>query len=170
LFGRSLPPHGLEVFKRHDDLVVAIKPISPGATFLTDTVNRTSIVDAYAAEFIATLAMSRENPRHSLLPRKQSYKKAFDPDKALAIIRAALNKNDLNMHYGDSIVGALQLALAEAILCKYGGKMPSSVRDEYEAAHREAARIFDRLGMKRKMLRLNRLEARAGFRERCAMK
>jgi hypothetical protein len=152
-----------DMFKCHDELVMAIKPISPGATLLTETVKQTSTGDPYAAEFIATLALSRENPRHSLLPRKQNYKRAFDPDKALTLIRDALNNTDPNTHYGDSIVGALQLARAEAILCKGGHEMTMSMRDEYEVVRREAAQTFDRLGMKRKMLRLNHLELRAGI-------
>jgi hypothetical protein len=161
------PPEKLsEMFKRHDDLVVAIRSISPGATLLTDTVNATSTRDAYAAEFIATLAMSRRSPAHNLSATGSSYKAVFDPDKAQAIATRALATVDPNIHYGDTIVGALHLARAEALLCKSGRNIKGSLRDEYEVARSDAAWIFDRLGMRRKLLRLDRLELRAGIVDR----
>ncbi len=158
------PPDRLrEMFDRHDELAMAIRRIAPGATLLTEATADESGRDAYAAEFLSTLALPRENPTHNLRPRGADYKRAFAPDQALAIAARALSRADPENHYGDSIVGGLQLARAEALLCRAGRGLTESVRDEYEHARRQAATVFARLGMPRKMLHLDRLELRAGI-------
>jgi hypothetical protein len=95
-----------------------------------------------------------------------AYKRAFSPDKALAIATRALASVNTNNHFGDTIVGSLHLVRAEALLCMARESMRGSVRDEYEAARHEAKMIFDRLGMNRKLRRLDFLERRLGLSER----
>jgi hypothetical protein len=58
---------------------------------------------------------------------------------------------------------ALYLAQAEALLCKGGSALTPSLRDEYEAARARVAASFVRLGMPRKLQRLDQLELRAGI-------
>jgi hypothetical protein len=158
------PPDELrEMFKRHDDLVLSIRRIDPGATFLTEGVAGGAGRDPYAAEFLSTLALARENPAHNLRPRGTSYKRAFEPDSALWLVAGALANVDPGNRYGDSIVGALQLCRAEALLCQGGRFLSKSAREGYEDARREAQAIFARLNMPRKLRRLDRLELRAGI-------
>jgi len=157
------PPDKLELlFKQHDGLVGKIKVLNPGALLLEDA-RRSGPRDAYMAEFLATLAISRENPLHNLTPGGSSYRRAFDPDAALAGIDAALAAVDPRDHYGDTIVAGLHLVRSEALLCKYGRSLRPSLRGTYEVSRARAAQYFARLGMSRKMLRLDRLELRAGI-------
>ena len=158
------PPDRLEeMFKTHDDLVITASRFAFGGTLLTEAVTRGPGPDAYAAEFLSTIALARENPARNLRPRSTSYKRAFEPDKALVLVRHALDRVDPASHYGDSIVAALQLDLAEALLCRAGRNLSEGVREEYEAARLEAATRFARLGMQRKLRRLDRLERVAGI-------
>jgi homoserine acetyltransferase len=109
------------------------------------------------------MALSRESPARNLAPRGSAYKSSFDPEKALTLTQRALNLADPSDHYGDSIVACLHLVRAEALLCKAGRPMMASLKDEYEAARLSAAQMFRRLGMPRKLLRLDKLERAAGI-------
>jgi homoserine acetyltransferase len=109
------------------------------------------------------MVLSRESPARNLSPRGSAYKASFDPDKALTLTQQALDLADPTDHYGDSIVACLQLVRAEALLCKAGRPITASLRDEYEAARLAAAQMFQRLGMPRKLLRLDKLERSAGI-------
>jgi len=154
----------MEMFKRHDDLAVKLEMLfGANATLLTELAGKNTAGNPYSAEFLATLAITRENPAHNLSPRSETFKSLFDADKALAIIHQAIAEIDPSNHYGDTIIGGLRLARAEALLCKSGRRLSPSQRDEYEIARFDAVQMFEELGMPRKILRLDRLELRAGI-------
>ena len=152
------------MLNQHDAFATELAVKTGGPVIaLTCNSDAAAAADPYAAEFLATLALARENPAHNLKPHSQALRSAFDPDKALSLTRQALALANPDNHYGDSIQGGLLLVRAEAMLCKAGRPMPCSLCDEYEAARQTAADIFQRLGMSRKLHRLNTLELRAGL-------